>query len=177
MVEKCATGHNVYEDTLGVPLIVRWPHRVRAGVVSEDLVESVDLYPTLLDLAGIKPPEGLPLPGRVLRPVLVEGRPLGREAAISENRAQLTVVGLRYKLGVWLERQGDYPDMLFDRQRDPLEMKNLIGQPELARVEKQLRATIRAFVERTPSPPPAAVERHPGLSQPAAPPPAREAQP
>ena len=56
MVEKCAVGHNVYEDTLHVPMMFRWPGRFKAGAVRDDLTSLIDLYPTILDLAGIKHP-------------------------------------------------------------------------------------------------------------------------
>ena len=58
----------------------------------------------------------------------------------------------RYKLGVWLEPQGDYPDMLFDRQRDPLETENVIGRPEVAHAEQELRKAVRKWIVRTPVP-------------------------
>ena len=56
-----------YEAGLRVPFIVRWPGRSRPHV-SERLVSSVDIYPTMLDAAGITPPDNLH--GRSLRPVL-----------------------------------------------------------------------------------------------------------
>jgi len=55
--EKQACGHNFYEETLRVPLIFNYPGKIASGAVRQDLVELVDLYPTLLDLCGIAPPE------------------------------------------------------------------------------------------------------------------------
>jgi len=152
MIEKCAPGHNVYEDTLRVPLIVRWSGHIKKGQVSEDLAELVDLYPTLMDLTGIDGPKDLQ--GKSLLPVLTKGQPLNRKYAISENWAQITAIGKRYKLGVWLKPQDDYGDMLFDRQSDPLELSNLAGKPEVAEVEKQMRGWIQNFMKRTPFVPP-----------------------
>ena len=56
-----------YESGLRVPFIVHWPSVSRAHV-SDRLVGSVDIYPTILDAAGIERPDGLH--GRSLRPVL-----------------------------------------------------------------------------------------------------------
>lgn len=56
-----------YEAGLRVPFIVRWPGLSEAHV-SDSLVGSIDIYPTILDAAGIAPPGGLH--GRSLRPVL-----------------------------------------------------------------------------------------------------------
>jgi arylsulfatase A-like enzyme len=71
----------------------------------------------------------------------------------------VSVVTDRYKLGVWINpapryAQRDFrtkfPDMLFDREKDPQELVNLAGKPEYAAVEKQLRAYLAEWVSRTP---------------------------
>jgi arylsulfatase A-like enzyme len=49
----------LYEGGLRVPLIVRWPGRIRAGAVSAVPVVNTDLLPTLLELAGLEPPHAL----------------------------------------------------------------------------------------------------------------------
>jgi arylsulfatase A-like enzyme len=59
---------SVHDTVLHVPLLVRWPSRVPAGGVVEAPVQMHDLFPTLLALAGVPPPEGttieaVPLPG------------------------------------------------------------------------------------------------------------------
>jgi arylsulfatase A-like enzyme len=162
--EKAAMGHNVYEETLRVPLIVRFPGRVKQGLVSSDLVELVDLYPTFLDLAGVARPEGYRLAGRSLVPALAEGKPVGRKFAVSENWSQIAVIGERCKLAVWQEppalpdgsprRLHDYRafgDMLFDREKDPQELSNLAGKPDVAQAEKELREHLAAWIAGTPA--------------------------
>ena len=57
-----------------VPLIVSWPGRAAAGRVCEDLVDSTDFLPTLLELAGTDPPADRPLDGRSFAPQ-IRGRP------------------------------------------------------------------------------------------------------
>lgn len=65
--------HCGYEPALRVPLIMRWPGRIRAGAVVEDFTESVDVAPTILDLLGVDP---LPVQhGRSLRAYLEGDRP------------------------------------------------------------------------------------------------------
>lgn len=142
MSEKCSLGHNVYEDTLRVPLIISWPSRFPQGQTVEELVELLDLYPTLVELLSLElPSHAQKLEGRSLVPKLTEGRPIERTYAISENWSQLTVITDRYKLGTWIDpgpipfykrhdRRGKFPDMLFDREKHPLELDNLIGSSE-----------------------------------------------
>lgn len=60
-----------YEAGLRVPLLARWPG-VSQPHVSSRLVGSIDIYPTILDAAGIEPPR--PIHGRSLRPVLVDSQ-------------------------------------------------------------------------------------------------------
>ncbi|MGH8247063.1 MAG: sulfatase-like hydrolase/transferase, partial [Gammaproteobacteria bacterium] len=49
----------LYEGGLRIPLIVRWPGRIKPGVVTAVPVVNTDLMPTLLDLAGVEPPAGM----------------------------------------------------------------------------------------------------------------------
>ena len=63
-------GPFAYEESVHIPLVVRWPGRVPAGVNTQSLVQTVDLLPTLLDIAGIAPANNY-LPGKSLKPILV----------------------------------------------------------------------------------------------------------
>lgn len=58
----------VYEAALRVPLIVRWPGQSQAGQVRQELVSTLDLLPTALRAAGVKPADDLP--GLALQPLL-----------------------------------------------------------------------------------------------------------
>jgi arylsulfatase A-like enzyme len=160
MIEKCSGGHNVYEETLRVPLVFRWPRHIRPGAVSPDLVELVDVYPTLLELCGIPSPAlRHPLHGRSLTAALTRGAPVGRTHCVSENWSQATVITDRYKLGVWLkpEKEGRrdfraFGDMLFDRVTDPHEIRNLAGSETHRKIESELRDYLRQWHARWPLP-------------------------
>jgi arylsulfatase len=156
MVEKCAVGHNVYEDTLRVPLMFRWPGKFKGGAVRDDLVTLLDLYPTIMELTDVKRPQGArKLDGMSLAPALKAGKPLGRKYVVSENWSQISVIGRRYKLGVWQAPGKRYDrwdfrrhgDMLFDRQSDPLETRNLSGKGAVADQEKSMRAFLARWLD------------------------------
>lgn len=132
MVEKCAGGHNVFEDTLRVPMIFRWPGQIRGNAVCEDLAELVDIYPSLLRLCGVSSPPQT-LDGKSLADTLRQGTRIDREFCVSENWSQATVITKRYKLGHWrnpfdpaihFDFRG-FGDMLFDREEDPDETNNI----------------------------------------------------
>jgi arylsulfatase A-like enzyme len=160
MVEKCAVGHNVYEDTLRVPMIVSRPGVVKESQSVDDLVEMFDLYSTLLDLVGITPPKGKHgMDATLLTPTLTSGKSVKREYIVSENWSQAAVITGNYKLGIWLDPTAYMPgrdfrsfgDMLFDRPKDPDEIQNKIGNPEYAKVEKQLREYYDEFARKIPA--------------------------
>lgn len=156
MVEKCASGHNIYEDTLRVPLIFHQPGTVRAGVISHGLAELVDIYPTLAELCDLRMPSlKHPLQGTSLAGTLRHGERVPRSMSVSENWFQTTVITDRFKLGKWTEpRRPESPDfrpfgdMLFDRLKDPLEIHNISGQPDYLEVEAQLRSHLEDWRER-----------------------------
>lgn len=160
MIEKCAVFHNVYEDTLRVPLVISWPGHFRKKATCNDLAQLVDIYPTLVDLLKLARPADAPkLAGVSLAAALSEGKPTGHRYVVSENWSQVSVVTDRYKLGVWIDPAPRYaerdfrtkfPDMLFDRENDPQELVNLAGKPEYAAVEAQLRADLAEWAGRTP---------------------------
>ncbi len=64
-----------YEGGMREPCIVRWPSRVKPAQVRADVASTLDLFPTLLDLARIAPPAQRILDGRSLVPLL-DGNPL-----------------------------------------------------------------------------------------------------
>jgi len=159
MVEKCAVGHNVYENTLRVPLIFHWSDEFKAGGSYDGLAELIDLYPTLLEATGIeRPAGGYDLPGSSLIPVLTGASFSEKPYVVSENWSQVTVIGKRYKLGKWINPGPKYaswdwgkthPGMLFDRQSDPLEVNNLIDKPEMRAVKKELEEYLAGWEART----------------------------
>ena len=53
----------LYEGGIRVPYIFRWPGKIKPGTVCEESINSVDLYPTLLEVAGAKAPENYVLDG------------------------------------------------------------------------------------------------------------------
>jgi len=132
-----------------VPLIISWPKRFQRGAACDSLTELMDLYPTLAELLSLeRPADAPPLAGRSLVPTLTEGKPTGRRYAFSENYSQATVIGERYKFGVWQDPgpahkawdwRGKTRDQLFDRETDPQELRNLAGTPAVAKIEKELR--------------------------------------
>jgi arylsulfatase A-like enzyme len=70
----------LYEGGIREPLIVRWPGAVKPGTTSDEVVISVDFFPTILEMAGVAPDPKLVLDGISLVPVLKQAGKLTREA-------------------------------------------------------------------------------------------------
>jgi N-sulfoglucosamine sulfohydrolase len=93
-----------YEGGLRVPLIVRWPGQAEAGLVSDELVATVDLLPTILEAVGAEAPAGLA--GRSMVPLLCSDPVTWREYLFAEYHShyppiyfpQRTVRDTRFKL-------------------------------------------------------------------------------
>lgn len=67
----------VWEGGHRVPAVAWWPGKIKAGTKSDQLCISLDLMPTMLDLAEVKTPDGLKFDGVSLRSVLLENRDIG----------------------------------------------------------------------------------------------------
>lgn len=158
MVEKCALGHNVYEETLRVPLIWYWKGHFPEGYVCSDLVGLIDLYPTLVELLGLELPQ-IPygLQGVSLAGTLLDRVPAGREWIVSENWSQASVITSDRKLGIWLDPgpvKRDYRSfgpMLFRREEDPHETRNAVHDPEEQKHVDRLRGYYEEFVRQIPA--------------------------
>jgi arylsulfatase len=114
-----------YEPSARVPLIIRAPNKAR-GAVCSGLASIIDVYPTLLELAGCKTaPNGF---GHSLLPALSEPSAQLRDAVFSEidHPARTMIRDRRHKLVV--DTQGTVLK-LYDLAEDPREEVNLAGKP------------------------------------------------
>jgi len=74
-------GHKaqLYEGGVRVPAVAVWPGVIKLGAVVKEPLHIVDMYPTLLKLAGAKLEQALPIDGRDAWPTIAEGRPSPHE--------------------------------------------------------------------------------------------------
>lgn len=127
-----------YRGSVRVPNIVCPPGGMKPRDV-HDLVESIDLTATMLDVAGAELPQ---CQGRSLVPV-VQGHGKGREVAFSELRSAMNkdnyfVMAATQRYRYLYDKQTDLPCELFDLEKDPNEMHNLIDDPAHAGIRKDM---------------------------------------
>ena len=143
--------HSNYETSTRVPLIIRMPGfkpaRTRA------LVESVDIYPTLCELAGILVDDSLE--GHSLTPLLRNPHTQFKDAAFSQYQRVIPGYGKiargmgysmrtdRYRLTEWRVPGTDFREYeLYDHETDPGENVNIANQPRNEALMKQLKARL-----------------------------------
>jgi iduronate 2-sulfatase len=121
--------HCLYEQALRSPLMIRVPRLEQPGRISEAIVESVDIFPTLADLCGLAVPAGLD--GRSLRPQVAN--PVARTAKPALgfwSNGQRTIRDERWRLIAHAPSTPDAPPTteLFDLVADPNEARNEAGR-------------------------------------------------
>jgi iduronate 2-sulfatase len=116
--------HCLYEHALRSPLMIRHPGLPQPGRASAALVETVDLFPTLTDLCGLRAPAALD--GRSLRPQLYDpAAPAAKPALGFWTGGQRTVRTERWRLIAHQVKDADAPHVeLFDYETDPAETRN-----------------------------------------------------
>jgi arylsulfatase A-like enzyme len=136
----------MYEHSLRVPLLVRWPGVANAGIVPDGFALNVDFMPTFLDIARLPIPEGLH--GRSLVPLL-KGDARNWRSSIyyryyhdpghHNTRQHYGVRTTSHKLiHYWKSNQWE----LFDLSRDPNELRNLADAPAHSQVFAALKSEL-----------------------------------
>ena len=148
---------SIYEGGIREPLIAVWPGHIEPGSSSEEVVQSIDFYPTLLEMTGTPPPTGQVFDGMSIVPAL-EGRPLNRDAIFTYIPNYTPATLQRPSVAV---RQGDWKLIRFfndgSAQSDRHELYNLrrdIGETKDVTAENTgrvaaLDALIDAFLTDT----------------------------
>ncbi len=129
--------HCLYEHALRAPLIFQYPGMTEPGKQSNAVVETVDVFPTLVDLCGLPAREGLD--GRSLRPQLTDPDAASPKPALGFWRNHRTVRTERFRY----IRYGSGDEQLYDYETDPDESRNLAGEPEFAETMRELREYLR----------------------------------
>lgn len=130
--------HSNVENDTRVPLIISAPGMKRRGTRTDALVELVDVYPTLVDLAGLPLPPHLE--GRSFKPLLDNPGQTWKGAAFSQyprRSGKLNLMGYsmrtgRYRLTRWVDVK-DHAKVdsveLYDEEQDPEENTNIAKDP------------------------------------------------
>ena len=171
---------SLFEESARVPLLIVAPGIAAKGTAAKSPISHVDLFPTLAELCGVKPPANLQ--GQSLVPMLRDPNVAGRGWAITQvmrgggqARASVTTnVGAdgprffgytlrtpRWRYTEWDE--GRKGQELYDHDADPRELMNLANKPEHAKTVEELSQQLRAAAKSTFPPSGETPELKPGL--------------
>ncbi len=132
-----------YDGAMRIPLIFAGPG-VPQGVASDELVEILDVMPTLLDMTGLPLPKGNQ--GISLKPVM-QGEP-GRDATYMEGARNKILRSKQATYAIY----GNGEEVLFDMRRDPHQLRNIAQDPEGAVLLQEMRKELLLKVIETRDP-------------------------
>jgi len=141
----------LFEETLRTPVVIAAPQVQRRGEAARAEVELLDLYPTIVELAGL--PRVAGLDGASLAPLLRDPAQRVRPGALSFRKAKAPPLGVsvrtvRYRYTEW----PDGSEELYDHANDPGETRNLVRDPAAAATLAELRALRAAGPAMAPAP-------------------------
>ena len=142
----------IYEGGQRVPLMVRWPGQVESGSISDSIVGPIDLYPTILEAAGLEKPKEHIVDGESIVPILKHTGKLNRQAYFTWFPHLIPAVSVRqgdWKLIRRFEPHPKYPETveLYNLKNDVGETRNLAGK--MSKKVDDLQALIDGFVKET----------------------------
>ena len=151
----------IYEESIRTPIVMRWPGVIRPGSISKEMVANIDLPETFLEAAGATVPGDMQ--GRSLMPLLKGESPAEWRKTFyfhyyekgPHNVAPHEGVRTeRYTLASYYE-SGEWE--LFDRQKDPHQLRSVYTDPAYAPVVSELKAALERHRKelQVPTPNPA----------------------
>jgi len=139
----------IYEPSFRMPFMMRYPAKLKAGQIDHHLISNVDFAPTLIDFAGLKAPDDVQ--GHSFKDV-IEGK---KEVKWGDKvyfhyyeypfwhhvQPHYGMRTKRYKIAHFYYNIDQWE--LFDMEKDPDELNNVIDDPAYADIAKQLKAELK----------------------------------
>ncbi|MGY5354942.1 sulfatase family protein [Wenyingzhuangia sp. IMCC45467] len=144
----------IYEESLRMPFIMKYPGVIKPGSVNEDIITNIDFAPTLLDVAGIKTDHKMQ--GKSFKNILEGHKDKDWQQAMyyhyyefpywhhvqphyGVRTSKYTLAHFYYNIDVW---------ELYDLEKDPDQMKNLINNPEYTNVISNLKTQLKGLMKK-----------------------------
>jgi uncharacterized sulfatase len=148
---------NMWDTSLKVPLLMRWPGVIEPGRQINDVVTNLDMYRTVLGALQLPVPEGVLIHGNDYSPLLrgrllpLPDRFFGQYDLHNGGLAYMRMVRNRQYKYV-RHFKANQMDELYDLRDDPDETKNLANAPRLEAVRAELSAQIQKWMESIDDP-------------------------
>ena len=145
-----------YEETIRIPLLIRYPKAIRAGTRLDRFALSLDIAPTMLEASGVPVPARMQ--GRTLMPLFKGARKPWRDDFLVEYFSDTVFPRIR-KMGYKAVRTEQWKyiryvdlegmDELYDLRADRFEMRNVIAEPQSSRPLRDLQARLDRLLAST----------------------------
>jgi len=145
----------LYDQSVKTPLIISWKGKTQKRVYPELVSNALDIPATILDIIGVEQPSQMS--GESLLPIMLGKSPKPREYVVSEtmfalNNRNLGATGRmirtkKYKYCIY--DNGEKREQLFDMEKDPGEMKNLVYEKGYDKIVNEHRELIGKWAQET----------------------------
>jgi arylsulfatase A-like enzyme len=142
----------IYEESIRMPFIVKYPKLIKEGSVNEDIISNIDFAPTLLDLANISSTQNMQ--GKSFLPLLNGTTPANWQQKMYYHYYEFpywhhvqphygirtqkyTLAHFYYNIDVW---------ELYDLEKDPYQMNNIINNPEYTDIVINLKTQLKELM-------------------------------
>jgi arylsulfatase A-like enzyme len=146
--------NNIYEESLRIPFIMSWKGHIKPKTDTALLMNIPDIYPTLLDMVGLKSKIPADIDGRSLAQYMIAGEGNGYDeqyilGAINPPNTNSGFRGVRsakYKLA-YVRKKNVVEPYLFDLKNDPFELNNIYQGNDS--IVKKLLPPLKAWLQKT----------------------------
>lgn len=145
---------HAYEESMRVPLLIKYPPFIAAGSSTEAMVQNIDIAPTLLEFSGVKIPTNMQ--GQSFLNVLKGTTPKHKDKIFYEYYWEYmfpqtpTMFAVRHGQFKYIHYYGQWTqNELYDLKNDPDEINNLIAQPQYQQMAKEMSGELFNWLEST----------------------------
>ncbi len=141
MIDKNTPFH----ESLSIPFLIRYPKKIAPNTISDALMAPIDMMPTVVSLAGIQVPE---VDGKDLSDVITGTSKDTQDELLIMNLTHLNLTSINAGIDTWrgvktkkytyARYQDGKPWVLFDDEKDPYQLNNLVSEPSYAAVMNEL---------------------------------------
>ena len=135
---------NMFDTSVKIPFIMSWPGHIKPGWVADGLHSHYDVFPTILDIAGVENPLQNQLPGHSFASNILSGNDEGDDNVVVYDEYG-PVRMIRSREWKYVHRYPYGPHELYHLSEDPDETRNLVDLPEYANRVTEMRDKLRKW--------------------------------
>ncbi|MDA9180406.1 sulfatase-like hydrolase/transferase [Emcibacteraceae bacterium] len=152
---------NLFDEAIKIPMIIRWPGKIKQNIALEQPVSNTDIFPTILSMLNIETPDYVTPEGKDLTPLLKRDELSSSVPVFAQyNMENFGIAHLRMvRFEDWklikrfgLRANADLVDELYNVKNDPGELNNLINQNEHQIIREELESLLREWLLKIDDP-------------------------